>query len=159
MTIEPAKWEDLIFVIQNARPEDKVELLAHLGADVTPDDTASMLANASIVKYAVFGNEGSLLGVMGVAQSSAPGVPPSTASLWFICVPGIEKVIWSLTRRLKECLTECIDMLGFDSAEVVSLSGFDQAHHWIRILGGKHLDRLQGFGHAGEDFELFIWKN
>lgn len=159
MTVIPANHGDILHVLRNLRPEDRCEMEAHVGKGFDPEVQARSLYSLSKVSIAVEGND-NIVAVGGICDSGLEGVPDRTASLWFLSSPGIERVIWSLTRHLKEWLTFTVDQAGYDQAEVVTISGFHQAHKWIRMLGGRWVRTIKSYGVDGlHDFEMYSWEN
>lgn len=149
--VRPAKREDVRYVFENLREQDRYEVES-VNPGVPTEVMADVSFDTSAVRIAIEDNGGNVVAVCGLAMLWV-----GVCSIWFLSTDNVSRVMVSLTRELKKSLMSGLKKMGCHRAEAKSIATHGVAHRWMQILGGTHEATLRKFGRGGENFELFTW--
>lgn len=152
MKIEPATAAEIYDVAVDMRERDYAEISALHFADSRED-----LAQALARHYMNNPN------VLCASQDDEPiciggflPLRPNVISLMMFATASLPKIGVGLTRFIKHQMFPRLEAAGVRRIEAVSLTGYDEVHDWLRLLGLEaETAPLRNFGKNGEAFIYF----
>ena len=84
---------------------------------------------------------------------------PGVWSAWMVATDEWPRVALRTTRAVIREVLPAVWARGAHRIEARSISGYDEAHRWLKTLGASHESTLQAFGRDQQDFEVFVWRS
>jgi hypothetical protein len=144
-----ATWDDVYFVEDNMREEDKDECRA---GGYTPFDAISLSYENSIVSYTLLTPEGVPAAILGVSPSP---LSPKFGLIWMLGTDDIRKHKFTFLRNCKPFLDTLYDELGMECLYNYTYAANSLHHSWIRWLGFTFLRQLD-LPPTGQPFIEFV---
>ena len=148
---EEPGFDDVAAVTRNLRERDRAEIFAtRWGED--PDELARDTVASGAFRW------GAYLGLRPVAMIGAMPRWPGVWSVWAYGTDEWPRVALTLTKHAKRFMIPALLYSGAARrVDCHALETHVQAREWMRRLGGKEGNRLDGYGKNGEDFVEYVW--
>lgn len=143
---EPA----LAYVARHMRAADRDEIFATRWGDDPNDLVQAALRGGSFAWVASLDRPIAALGAIPMWNG--------VWSVWMFATDDFRRIRFGLTRFVVRDMIPALRAGGAHRAECRSLATHTEAHRWLEMLGATREATLRGYGRAGEDFELYVWR-
>lgn len=151
VSMQPATLRDASYVAANMREVDRAEIFCQLAPDARSETLAYMSLNGGGQQWCAW-LEGEPIACWGWSQLTYAG-----GILWAWGTNDFVKAVPAITNAAINELVPMFDEAGMQYLEARSMVGHDEAHRWLKLLGGVPSCTLPTYGRNGEDFVLFTW--
>ena len=146
----PVNADDVYHVALHMRERDQREIYATAWRDDPVDVTTDCLVCPEF-SWIVGDHE-------PVAVVGAKPIHPGVWRVFMFATDRWSQVSLFLTKFIKRVMIPALRSIGAHRAECLSIEGYDAAHRWLEFLGARHEGTQSGYGKAGEDFRLYVWR-
>lgn len=153
MKIVKVNYDDLFYVANNMRQEDKEEIFATRWDDDPESMCLEIVNSPHISAYA------NTMGIdRPIAAIGAVPMWPGVWSVWMFATPEFHKIGKSMTKYVRDIMIPNLRKHGH-RAECRSHRNHKKAHRWLEMLGAKRESTLESFGKDKQDFFVYAWHN
>lgn len=141
-------FEDVLFVAQNLRERDRVELFATRFTD-DPDGIAHDAVRSGNFRWGAY-LDGEPVAMFG-------GFPrwPGVWTMWAYGTDKWPSVVRAITRFGLNFIAPALYHAGAHRMDALSYAGHDDARQWLQFLGAEAEFTLEKWGKNGEDFVCY----
>lgn len=142
--------EDVRWVAQNMRPQDREEIFATQWTD-DPEELVRNVMASGAFRWGVY------VDGMPVAMIGAMPRWPNVWTAWAFGTRDFKRVILTLTRHVKHFMMPALLNNGAVRVDAYALATHDASNKWLRSLGATPGKTLAGWGKNSETFVCYTW--
>lgn len=142
---------DTVYILQNMRELDHVEMGATLGPDYLRQ-LPPMIGLARPYVWTAVSEDGEPIALVG-ASSMRPGI----ANVFAMGTDRWGEALLLLTRHILRYIIPDLLKKGFHRAECSALANREDVRRWMGVLGGRSEATLRQWGVNREDFTTYAW--
>ena len=148
--IKGASYGDILSVAARMRESDRREIFALMWERDGAEQIADHAFYLSRYRWVAYYNDkpAAVLGVMEMW--------PGVWQVWMFGTDDFKKVGARLVAYCRPRILQAMSDLGAHRLEAKSMADHEEAHWFLRRVGGKREGMLQRYGKGGEDFYVYV---